>query len=281
MQVFTYSFGITLAAFLAFPQKVTGKQLLSSLFPIASQTYWYFTAYILLLILQPFVNRFLRFESEKQLTRLAAVSVFFLSVFPLFTAHFEVSEPFKATDPFMTLNGYSFLWLLFLYILGAWIKRIDLVNRMRPAVALVGMLLCGAVTWIVRELVPERFKLRLLVNYTSPTVLFMAVAYLVLFARMRVGRRAAGAIAFFAPASFGAYLLHVHPLVWNKVLPRMFLWISKEPVLMAAEVLGCAVVLLALFMLIEKLRLWLFRVLQIDRLVGMIGSKLDASFAGG
>ena len=109
----------------------------------------------------------------------------------------------------------------------------------------------------------------------------MAVAYLVLFARMRVGRRAAGAIAFFAPASFGAYLLYVHPLVWNKVLPRMFLWISKEPVLMAAEVLGCAVVLLALFMLIEKLRLWLFRVLQIDRLVGMIGSKLDASFAGG
>lgn len=275
VQVFTYSFGITLAAFLVFPQKVTEKQLFSSLVPIASRPYWYFTAYILLLILQPFVNRFLRFESEKQLTRLAAVSVFFLSVFPQFSAHFEVN------DPFVTFNGYSFLWLLFLYILGAWIKRIDLVNRMRPAVALVGMLLCGAVTWIVRELVPERFKLRLLVNYTSPTVLFMAVAYLVLFARMRVGRRTAGVIAFFAPASFGVYLLHVHPLVWYRILPRIFLWISKEPVLMAAEVLGCAVVLLALFMLIEKLRLWLFRVLQIDRLVGMIGSKLDASFAGG
>ena len=61
VQVFTYSFGITLAAFLVFPQKVTEKQLFSSLVPIASRPYWYFTAYILLLILQPFVNRFLRF----------------------------------------------------------------------------------------------------------------------------------------------------------------------------------------------------------------------------
>ena len=74
-------------------------------------------------------------------------------------------------------------------------------------------------------------------------------------------------IAFFAPAAFGVYLIHVHPILYYGILGDAFIWIADAPAwLMPLSVIGCALGILVVCLLIEKLRLLLFRVLRIDAL---------------
>ena len=68
LQVFTYSFGITLIMFLIKPELVGIKELFLSIFPIASKQYWYASSYAALFFLIPWINKLVRSCSKKEIS---------------------------------------------------------------------------------------------------------------------------------------------------------------------------------------------------------------------
>ena len=89
--------------------KIIGKSLI---FPL-SGTYWYVTAYLFLFLMIPYLNIFIKNLKENQYKKLLIILFILLSFVPSVGCH----------DFFRTNYGYSGFWLMYCYILGAYIKK--------------------------------------------------------------------------------------------------------------------------------------------------------------
>jgi len=269
-QVFCYSFGITLCAFLIKPESIGIKTLIRSAFPVASNQYWFFSCYVALFFLMPWLNRFIRSLDNKDLTKLVAVLVGLFSLYMVF------SNRLSGSDPFKLCGGYSTIWLVVLYIIGAWMKRVDITKKIKAKYAWLTVILCVLITWFFKDVFTGIIQTGVFVNYISPTILLIAMSYIVIFAKMKSNTVVRKAIIFFAPAAFGVYLIHENNIIREHFIGRYFGWIAEANVLLICfEVIGCALGILIGCLLVEKLRLLLFEALRINRLLIVIGNKID------
>ena len=270
LQVAFYSFLITLCAFCFISDAVGIKALIRSVFPIASNQYWYFSSYAALIFLMPWINRFIRALTNKELTVFVTVLCCLFSVFMVFVCRLG------AADPFLLGYGYSSIWLAVLYVFGAWAKRLDIPNKVRTKYAWIAIAFCVLISWLFKDVLEGFLKTGSLVGYTSPTILLTAMSWLVIFAKMKPGKIIGKVINFFAPAAFGVYLIHDNNLVREYFVSRYFQWIANAPALLIAfEIIGCALGVLIVGLLIEKIRLTLFKVFGVNKLITEIGIKID------
>ena len=77
-QVLFYSFGITLIFQLFNPEVINMKLWLSAVFPILFKEYWYFTAYMGMILLTPIINAFFSRVSKKGIIGIISVIILFL-----------------------------------------------------------------------------------------------------------------------------------------------------------------------------------------------------------
>ena len=105
MVVFFY----TLCGFLLF-NRGTLEEVLRAFFPICMRDYWYVTAYITLCCLMPLLNHIV-VNCKKDQIRFSLISLFFLWSI--------VSQmPYLSNNLIELQNGFSVIWLMYLYILG-------------------------------------------------------------------------------------------------------------------------------------------------------------------
>lgn len=139
-----------------------------------------------------------------------------------------------AGNPLGMGGGHSFVWLAWLYALGACFRRFG-IPRLDSRVAIV-VFLCVSATigWIglasasvqspgLLNSLLAQLSDRVALNYVSPLVLINAVAIFVLFSRYSPGRFA-GIVKKLTPGVFGVYLVHMHPLVADNVLMGALSW---------------------------------------------------------
>lgn len=263
LQVAFYNFGITLLAFLLKPEGMEWKRVVKALLPVTTGAYWYVSAYAGLFFIIPWLNKLIRSCNQKEATRMAAVILTVFVGYVTFANYIDNS--------FMLEQGYSFAWLSILYVVGAWLKKCDIPNLIKNKYLLWGCVVCILFSWLMHEFVTEIF-----VNYTSFTIVFVAIALVSLFSKMQFGTGAAKWIACFAPAAFGVYLIHVQPVIWERYMVSSFIWIIDYPAWeILLMVLGFGFAIFAVCLLIEKLRLLLFRVLGINRFAKAVEEKLD------
>ncbi|MBO5526315.1 MAG: acyltransferase [Clostridia bacterium] len=267
LQVFCYSFFMTLVGFLIKSPDFTLKVLILSVFPVSNGTYWYVTQYAALFFMIPWLNKLIRACDKKQTEIFVVVLLILFSFFTLFL------------DPFKTYYGFSFLWLAVLYVVGAWMKKYDIPSKIKPLFAIVGIILCCILLWSLRCFLPSWKGTPLIVCYASPVVTFIAVSYLALFAKLKVNRFFKKTIAFFAPCSFGVYLVHEHPLFLAFLLSGKFAWIATQPVwLVIPEILACSFVIFLVCLLIDRVRHFFFRLLRVDRLIDRLSQAVLKKF---
>ena len=184
---------------------------------------------------------------------------------------------------FYTNKGYSALWLALLYILGGIIKKTEFLSKLKVWTSLLLFLLVCFITWLEKFVVDyinlnglaEKTVQNRLVQYISPTILLAAVFLVVAFAKIQVGAIPKKLIAFFAPLSFGVYLIHVQKHVWNFVLKERFVFFAQlNPALTVVCVLGTAMGIFLLCSLIELVRDRIFRWLKIKNLLQIAESKI-------
>lgn len=131
IQVEMYSVGIYLVlciipkADVAFSAKTLVRQML----PILTNQYWFFTCYILLMLLVPFLNKFINALSQAEFQKCLALLLVLFSVIPTINVF---------GDSFGINGGYSLLWFIVLYCIAAYVRRYPLKNRKYG----LGYLLC-------------------------------------------------------------------------------------------------------------------------------------------
>ena len=267
LQIFTYSFGITLLAFLLKPESIGIKTVIKSSLPVASGAYWYVSAYAGLFFIIPWLNKLMRSCNLKEATRLITVVIFAFVVYVTFANCLG--------DCFKLEGGYSFVWLSILYLVGAWLKKCDIPKHIRNSYFLVGSAICIVFSWFAHEFIPVSV-FSVFVNYTSFTIVFVAISLVSVFSKLHFSPKSSKVIACFAPAAFGVYLIHVQPIVWGHFMSNAFVWIADFPAwLLPTLVLGSSFVIFVVCLLIEKIRLILFKLLKINQFTGFVEKKLD------
>ncbi|MFU2206084.1 acyltransferase [Streptococcus pluranimalium] len=263
LQVAFYSIGITLF-FLILGKDIGANDWLAAFFPVITGQYWYVTAYFGLMLTMPFFNIAL---PRMELSDLAKMIVTGFIVFSLLPVLLDTS-----VSEFSLSKGFSMTWLILLYIAGAFLARIDLKRYNKPFILIGIYVLSIVATLILKYTVSEKWYW-----YTSPTISLGALALFILFVNLRIAPagRLVNFIKFFAPATFGVYLVHLHPLV-VKFAMRDFAenFVNQSPFVFPFTILGVSLLIFFGSILIEKVRIWLFKTLQVSHLITKIDDWL-------
>ena len=273
LQTFFYIV-LCVVAFLCFKPEVVGKKvILQSLLPITSGRYWYISVYFGVLILSPLLNLIIRHADKKLLGATLLASFVLFCVLPTAT----LQNPFKID------NGYSLIWVCLLYLAGGYAKKYDVLNKVKTSHAWALVLGSLAVTFLCKFVIESCFPnvaflqeyRNILIVFPSPTIVLVSVGLLILCSKVSLGPVSTAAVKLVSPAVLGVYLTHTNPLVWKHLLKGSTVALASYPYLAAiCLVLALSFAIFAVGILIDLLRIQLFKRLPIDNLCARLDDKL-------
>ena len=153
LQVLFYGILINTVFFFLLPESRNTSGWIQALFPVTRKEYWYFTAYAGVFFLSPFINQMFRNLSEKQIKTLFCFTLVVFSVVPTISQTFTPQQ-----DVFYMGDGYSVFWLTLMYLLGACIKKLNLVSHSKKKKYFILYFFCILITWSSKILV-EKFPI--------------------------------------------------------------------------------------------------------------------------
>ncbi len=284
LQIFFYTMIITGIFAVLRPETVNMQSWWKALFPVLSNQYWYMTCYFALFLFIPFLNHAIEKMEKRQFTLLVGIFIVFFSLGPCILEGYPFNFP-GGRNVFGVAEGYSVIWLLVLYLIGAYIRKNKFDERMKTWKVTLVFVICILLTWGCILFLPDitmgkfgevRYVMNLL-NYTSPTMLLMAACLCILFAKIRCnsewGRKG---VLFLSGTSLGVYLIHVHPLVWDYCLKGTTISLSEDSLpLLLGKLLVMGIGIYIVCTIIESLRKGLFQILKVEEICKKILAKIN------
>lgn len=236
--------------FWGYPLKM--HDIITSFFPTIMNSYWYFNAYLILVLFIPFLNAgikaidFLVFE--KIVFCLVALSVTIGFVGHLFE-----------------LEGYSGIWLMILYLIGAYIKVSPRIKRLKNTWLLILYLLCSLIS-VGAEYVSIKFiggEERWL-SYLSPMVTVSSICLFILLTRINIKNdKIKKILIVISPLSFAVYLIDTHPIIFNYVIQDAFRSLTSLNLVYGLIIFFIiSILMFALFLLMEYVRVYIFKLMR-------------------
>ena len=243
--------------------------LLTLLFPVSMEHYWFMTAYVFLYLLLPFVGVAAGRMTKRQLQTALGLLLFnFCFLKSIFPVRFEMDRV-----------GYDCLWYLCVFLSAVYMRRFGCIlfeKKGMGAGLYVGccMLIFGG-TMVLHGIYLRTGSLshvlHLFQEYNHILPFLAAAGLFAAFYRMKITGRAAGIINRIAPCTLGVYLLHENlglRYTWQK-------WLGAEAVEAAVQgggavsiavlLFGTAAAVLCVFacgIAVEMARQGLFRILR-------------------
>lgn len=237
--------------------------LLTLLFPISMDHYWFMTAYVFLYLLVPFVGPAVQRMTKQQMQ----VSIVCLLV--AFSVMKSVLPVQLETDK----QGYDCLWYLCVFLSAAYLRRfgIPFLEKKRRAILLYagGALLIFAGTFLLRAVYLRTGSLeRIMKNcmhYNHVLPYLAALGLFIAFCQWQLKGKIARVICDVAPYTLGVYLLHENiglRYSWQK-------WLGAEKVTSVGSLLLWTVVasvcVFVCGVVVDVIRKWVFE--QIHKLM--------------
>ena len=270
IQIIFYTITITSCMAVFRPEIVNCEVWIRAIFPITKSYYWYLTAYFGLFILMPLLNAAVKNLSKKELTRVLTAVI----------AIFALIPNILQEDPYKLSFGYSMAWLCILYVVGGFIKQYEVFASVDKMKALIIYILCVLITW-GSKIIISRITLHTcgeirydntLVQYNSPTIIIAAIALLIFFSKLKFKfTLTKKLIQIFAPASLGVYMLHDNWLIRTcYLLGYAKSFTTSNAIVMMLKVIIAAAMIYLGCSVVEIIRIKLFQILQIDKLIARI-----------
>lgn len=273
LEVLFYSILLIGVAKIIKPDRVNYSYITKMFFPIMAHSYWYFTAYFGLYLLMPLINMiFNKTNNRKVIFQAIFLSLCFISFGSLFGA-----------NTMWEVNGYSTIWLIFMYFIGAYIKTYKLHSKYIYR-NLIMFFIFSCLTFMIR-LISEKYfpntffigELRYnLLNYNSPFILLASICLFIFFENLIIKNKyILKCITFFVPMSFGVYLIHTNAAIWEIFLKDAFVFCAEKTsfiyfiylvIIIISIYLGCSIM--------DYIRIKLFNFLKINKFILKVDSKL-------
>lgn len=187
-------------------------QFLVQLFPILSNQYWFFTCYLVLIILAPFLNKFINTMEQKEFKRCILILLALFVLIPSFNIF---------GDSFDTSKGYSITWFIVLYLVAAYLRRYPLPKKPYGVFYIVISLL-SLLNHTLLDKLNDYLLLfgqarDILIRYNSLSVFAASVCLFLFFIQhpLKTEKASGKIISRISAASFSVYLLHEHPVIRN------------------------------------------------------------------
>ena len=244
---------------------------ISGIFPLAKRELWYLCAYFFMYPLIPILNKGLL--SLKKWQHIAIMLL--LQVPPIFR-YFN-----NGTDNYVLGGGYSAIWLICLYVMGAYFRIYGAPKWAKWFVTLPTFFLAALAAWglkIVPEMMVKEgtldkaskwYEMRGgLVSYISPCMVIMSVMLLMFFMQLKIkGKIPKLVITELGRASWGVFVLHVSAAFWYYTkFWRKFYEYGDYPLgKMFFSLIGATVLFYLAMSLISVARFWLFKLCRVNK----------------
>lgn len=268
-QVSFYSLLITSIFFVFLPESRTVRNVIIAVLPILGRQWWYVSSYFALFVFLPFLNQALKNIPQKTYRK-------FLLIILLFVCTADCIIPI---DTFRLNNGYSALWLMLVYMFGAYIKKYNVGEKITALKSLLGFFAMATVTFaskLALSFIGATKYEDMFITYSSITILLSAIFMFLFCMKIRIGNAASKVIIFLSPVSLSVYLIHVHPLVFENILGSAFSsFASKSPVVMVICVIAATLAIFVICAAIDLLRIQLFKLIRVNKLCEFTDKKIN------
>lgn len=263
---------------------------ISGLFPLAHGELWYLCAYFFMFPLIPVLNKGLlslnRWQHIAVIAILQTPTVFYL---------------LTQKNVYVLNKGYSAIWLICLYVIGAYFRIYGAPKWAKTFVTLPAFFLAAGMAYGFRIIAEIRVAAGemdqaskwyegrdALIAYTSPLVVIMSVMLLLFFMQINVrGRVVKRIVLTLAKATWGVFALHCcspylgAPKLWE-YFPKI---VAYAPMKMLLAFLGSGLLMYLALSVVSIGRDHLFKLLKVnkgidwvsDRLVHLMESKKSPS----
>lgn len=276
MKTIFWCFLITLICAVFFSKRKL-LELVGNAFPFMNDRLWYITCYFFVFLCAPYLNLIAKYLTQKGYKQLLLLLVMLMSLIPTFCLR----------DFFHVVSrGYSAGWLIFMYMLGGYYKLYGFgkwLSRVKAAVFFLMSTCAVVLSKYVFEIILQRVGLgvgasRLFYYYCSPFMVLNSICILYLFVGISLQLNIIGkGIRWLSSVSLGVYIIHAHPYCLDNILiGENLTWIvQNNPFL---TFLICMVMILVIALLagcLEQIRIIIFKMCGIDKLIKKIGNKMD------
>ncbi|MCH5340599.1 MAG: acyltransferase [Acetatifactor sp.] len=180
--------------------------LLTLIFPVAMNHYWFMTAYIFLYVLLPFLGSAVQRMTKRQL-QIAALLLLFV-----FSVQKSVLPVQLETDGL----GYDCLWYVCVFVAAAYVRRFGVPFLEKKGRGIVLYVVCSLLifggTFGLRQVYLKTGRLERMIKmcmaYNHILPFLAAVGLFCAFRRLKVSGKFAAFVCKIAPYTLGVYLLH-------------------------------------------------------------------------
>lgn len=273
-QVLFYSLLFTSLFFVFLPESRSIKNLVVAVMPILGKQWWYVSSYFALCFFIPFLNKAINNISQQTYKKVLLLILFVICciycVIPI--------------DAFSLNNGYSAIWLMIVYLFGAYIRKYDICEKITPFKCIIGYFSMIILTFIskitIRFLTKSIFGQakfeNTFISYISITILLSAIFLLLLCLKIKINASVTKFICFVSPAALGVYLIHVHPLIFEFLIKDAFVsFATKTPIAMILCIIVASVAIFVLCAIIELLRIQIFKLIKVSQLSEFMAQKIN------
>lgn len=218
LQVLFYSFFIYVILLIipSFGTTFSLFQLIKSCLPVMSSSYWFFNAYLALMLLSPLLNHFIQHLNKEEHKKTIIILIILFSIIP--TIDF-------ISDPFGSAYGYGVVWFIVLYIIAAYIRIYGL--KIKHPFTIYTIITIAELLINILYQFPKSERIKFLFTlqtyYNSVFVLLGAISLFMFFMNLEInGKKITSIIKWIVPKSFAVYLIHEHPvfrdILWQKII---------------------------------------------------------------
>ena len=194
----------------------------------------------------------------------------------------KYTQRLKTLDIFNLKNGFSFSWLLILYLFGSYLGKFKIDIHIKRSkyyyirfifiIIILGLI---KTIFVLNEMINYN-KNSMKLNYASPIYLGISISLIMIFSNISIkNKNLIKIISFFSPLTYGIYLSHNHILVRRYIITKYFLWILKyKSINIVIIELICSFGVFIICGFIDYLRILIFRFLKIEKLLIILENKI-------
>lgn len=270
LQVVFYTVGITAYFLIAFPEyrgEGMAKLIRNAFLPLSTKQYWYISAYFFMILFIPVLNAAVKHLSKKRITVSLCVAFGMIFLSHLLTR--DTGNGTAGYDAYGFGGGYTVIWLMLLYLFGGAIKTHNIFSRVTKTQSGLMFLICICITFLSKYLL-EEFEYKrpdLLIEYISPTIILAAVSLVIFCSKIHFPAWSRKTLALLSSASLGVYIIHVHPLIWNKYMRNCAKDFLKDDLGMALlKIFATMVVIFVGCLAIDLVRIGIFKLCRVNKI---------------
>lgn len=206
-------------------------------------TYWYISNYSLILFVFPYINILINNLNKIQYRKLLVLGMIFFSIVPVILTK----------DLFCINNGYSFLWLFYLYIIGGYLNKQNIsINFKQKLMIICTCFLATEILMLITSTYTNILNFSAiyayLATYSSPFILVSSVLIFCIFKEINFHKNRF--IISLANSSLFIYLFHCNVWFYNR-MENIFKFIGEYNIIVGMILIS--IILIAFYIILAAL----------------------------